>query len=496
MPAQPRHHTPRSDLPTRGGQVAAIARTKGRPLMPWQQRAVDVALEYDPETGLNRYGTVVLTVQRQAGKTTLVGGLADRACLSRPGGRAWITMQNGKTADGWMRNEHLPSLLPFGDPEANPRRSAYKRSLRAGEIGPVWKTLHSTFFTFPPKRDALHSKQADLVIVSEAWAIDPDTGAAIRQAARPTMATRRNAQLVVESTRGDDASLWFDGYYDLGVASLTNPSSRVCFIDYGIDDDADPEDLEAIAAAHPAYGLTVTHQALVDAREEFRASPTGDDVAGWARAYGNRASRTRETAIPAAVWSAAGRSGQPLPDRAGLAFDVTPGLERAALSAGWRAPLDLPAQDITAGDALVELLHVGPSTREFPELVASVARARGVPVIADRGSVGALEVMDALARNHEDVEQRITGMAEYAAACVGFERGIVDGTVHHFHDRDLDDAVAVATKRPLGDGAFGWGRKGAAGSIAELVAATLSVRAFDTLPAPLAKPVAVAGRRR
>ncbi|MBD3782451.1 MAG: hypothetical protein IE926_05755 [Micrococcales bacterium] len=455
---------------------------KGRPFLPWQQLAADVALEYDPATGVNRFGIIVLTVQRQAGKTTLVGVLADRTCLSRPGGRAWITMQNGKTADAWMRNEHLPSLLPFGDPENHPRKSGYRRSLRAGEIGPIWKGVHSTFFTFPPKHDALHSKQGDLIIVSEAWAIAPDQGAAIRQAARPTMSTRRNAQLVVESTRGDDSSLWFDGYYDLGVASLADPTSRVCFIDYGIEDDADAEDLDVIAAAHPAYGLTIDRQALVDAREEFRASPSGDDVAGWARAYGNRASRTRETAIPAAVWQAAGRAQIAKPARAGLALDVTPGGDRAALAAGWRAERDNHELEVRAGDAFVELLHADRATREFPALVARVAEARRVPVLADRASVGAMEVMDALARNHPRVEQHITTMSEYAAACVGWERGIRENTIHHFNDPDLDAAVALLTKRDLGDGAFGWGRKGAAGSIAEAVAATLAVRAFDTLP--------------
>ena len=80
---QPRHHTPRSDLPTRGGQVAKLSQAKGRPFMPWQQLAADVALEYDPDTGLNRYSTIVVTVQRQSGKTTWVGTLADHRCRAR-----------------------------------------------------------------------------------------------------------------------------------------------------------------------------------------------------------------------------------------------------------------------------------------------------------------------------------------------------------------------------------------------------------------------------
>ena len=99
MSAPPRHHTPRSDLPTRGHGVAAIARAKGRPFMPWQQLAADVSHEFDPATGLYRYGIVVVSVPRQSGKTKLEGDVADHRCLTKPRARVWVTMQNGKTDD-------------------------------------------------------------------------------------------------------------------------------------------------------------------------------------------------------------------------------------------------------------------------------------------------------------------------------------------------------------------------------------------------------------
>jgi hypothetical protein len=439
--------------------------------MPWQRDAVDVMLEYDPATGLYRYGTIILTVPRQAGKTTLIGTLADHRCISRPNARAWITMQNGKTADSWMRNEHLPSLSRLGDPDS--KRSPYRQSLRAGEIGPIWRRLNSTFFTFPPKRDALHSKQSDLAIISEAWAHSAEVGADIRQAIRPTMLTRRNAQLVVESTLGDDSSVFLDGYYDLGVESLTNPATRVCFIDYGIPDDADPEDLDVIAAHHPAFGHTVNMQALVDAREDFRADPALGGASGWARAYGNRATRSRETAIPASAWTTAARPRVDVPERAGVGLDATPSGARVAVGLGWRDD----------DQAFGELAYAGPPSRETPAMIVDLCRRNASPLVVDRGALGALELVDAVSRQRGAPEVVFLNMGEYAAACGVLYRGVLDDTWHHFNDPDLTAAAEIATKRDLGDGGFGWGRKTSAGSIAELGAVTVALKAADRLPA-------------
>ena len=153
-------------MPTRGDGVDVIARAKRAPQMHWQRRANDVALEYDPGTGLYLYDIVVESVPRQSGKTKSEGDVADHRCLSRPRARVWITMQNGKTVDSWMRSEHFASLAAaraFGVPGTKTAR--YEVSRRAGEVGVLWPALGSSFLTFPPKRDALHSKQSDLVMV-------------------------------------------------------------------------------------------------------------------------------------------------------------------------------------------------------------------------------------------------------------------------------------------------------------------------------------------
>lgn len=476
----PRHHTPRSDRPTRGGQIAAVAAAKGRAFMPWQRRAADVAFEYDPETGQFVYGTIVLTVPRQAGKTTWVGAAADHRCIRRPGSRVWITFQTGKMADSWMRNEHLPSLRPIGDPKS--ARSPYSQSLRAGETGPMWRN-GSQFFTFPPLRDALHSKQSDLAIISEAWALTPEQGSDVRQAIRPTMLTRSRpgllgAQLIVDSTVGDDGSTFLDGYIDLGIASLARPGSRVCIIDYGIPDDADPEDLDVIAAHHPAYGHTVTRQALLDAREEFEADPELGGSAGFARAYGNRSTRTRTAAFPAGVWERCGTELVDQPDRAGLAFDVSALDSDVGVTFSWRA------QDSAGRSRLfVESVKCPADLDAAATFIVALAKRRGrVPIGYDTGSPATLDLADKIARRRAGVKLIGLPPAEFATACHRLDRAVATGELGHFRQADLDADVQNAARRPIRDAGFGWGRKASSGSISRLVAATVAVKMFDDLP--------------
>lgn len=476
MTAEPRAHTPRNlARPTNGPGAALIGEAKGRPWMPWQRRAADVILELDPETGHYWYDVFVVTVQRQSGKTTVEGDLADHRCLTTRRGRAWITMQNGKTVDSWMREEHFGSLEQaeiFGRPGG--KECAYSLSRRAGEVGVRWGLTSSTFLTFPPKRDALHSKQSDLALVDEAWVHNAEAGADLRQAIRPTMLTRKGAQLGVLSTLGDDTSAYLDSYVDLARASLGNPDARVCLVDYGIGDDDDPEDLEVIAAAHPAYGHTVTMEGLEVARAEF-----GADVAGWARAYGNRATRSRVAAFPPEVWAAAARGQRAIPDRAGIGLDVTPAGDRAGITAAWRED---------DGEAYTEVLYAGPSGRETKAALIALARTRRVPLVADRGSFGAMDLLEAVERDAPDVETQRLSMGQYAAACATYDRGIREDSVHHANDPDLNAAVAVATRRDLGDGGWGWGRKGSTGSICELVSGTVALKAWAMLPPPVERP--------
>lgn len=483
MTTPPRLHTPRDpSRPTRGRQVADLARARGRALMPWQARAADVALEIDPATGLYRYGIVVMTVPRQAGKTLLESVVADHRCLTIRRGRVWLTMQTGKDAAAWMRDEHFPALADF-TPPARPGRAGgrWREDRRAGSEGAVW-TNGSTFRIFAPTRDALHSKQSDLVFVDEAWAHNRETGAALRQAIRPTMNTRPGSQLWIVSTRGDDASDYLNDYLDMAEESLGDPHSRVCLIDYGIPEGADPTDLDVIAAHHPAYGYTIDRPALADAYADFISDPE-QGIDGWARAYGNRATRTRRAAIPGHIWTPHGTDPLDLtPDRPGLAIDVgtdpTAG-PRVSIGAAWR---DAEAR------AHLRLLTQAPPTRATVDLLALLARTHATPLGYDPTCPGILDLTDALTTHHPDIDLAPQASAHYAGACVSLDRQAHAGSIRHAAQPELDQAVAVAVTRRMLDGGYGWHRVGSPGDISPLVAVTIALRVHDTLPPAPTKP--------
>jgi hypothetical protein len=492
--AEPRFHTPRSGRETRGGQVQLIAQAKGRPLMPWQCDAVDVTHEVDPATGENWFDTVVVTVQRQAGKTKLIGDVADHTCMTKRGARTWFTQQTGKHASTWMREEHFLALAEAAPllGEEGTAACRYRLSRRAGTEGVAWKATGGTFYAFPPNRDAMHSKQSDKTFVDEAWAFDAEQGAELRQAIRPTMNTRPGAQLWVVSAAGDAASAYLDENLARARLLVNDPASRICLIDYGLREDEDPEDLDTVLRRHPAYGYTITRHAIEAAREDFRTDP-----GGWARAYANIPTKARDQLWPDQVWTECGAGLAPVPERYGVAFDVTPLGDRAAVAAAWR-----DHQHHAIGQ-LVETFANG-QLRELPELLIQLASSRRAPIDYDPRSPGVLDVVDAVAKTlaqpearrlRDLVELRAVPVANYAAACVSLSKAVFAREFHHSHQAELTEATQNATTSTALDGGFCWARKRSSGSIAELVAVTLAVRAFDTLPPAKRKPRASAGRR-
>jgi phage terminase large subunit-like protein len=492
--ATPRFHTPRSSRDTRGPQVDLVAQRKGKPLMPWQHDALEVALEVDPDTGENWFDTVLVTVQRQSGKTKLIGDVADHTCMTKRGARTWFTQQTGKHASTWMREEHFLALAEAAPllGEEGTAACRYTLSRRAGTEGVAWKATGGTFYAFPPNRDAMHSKQSDKTFVDEAWAFDAEQGAELRQAIRATFNTRPGAQLWVVSAAGDANSAYLDEYLARARLLVNDPTSRICLVDYGLRDDEDPEDLDVILRRHPAYGYTITRQAIEAARVDF-----ANDPGGWARAYANIPTKARDSLWPDNVWTECGEGLVPVPERYGVAFDVTPMGDTAAVAAAWRDHRH------HAIGQLVETFVDG-NLRELPELLIQLGSSRRAPIDYDPRSPGVLGVVDAVAKQLAEpenrrlrdlVELRAVPVANYAAACVQLSKAVFAREFHHGHQAELTEATQNATTSSAMDGGFCWARKKSTGSIAELVAVTLAVRAFDTLPAPRRKPVASAGRR-
>lgn len=489
MTAAPRYATARSpERPTYGPAIGKLAAAQGTPLMPWQQLVADVAHELLPD-GSWAYRLVIITVQRQAGKTTLLGPTNLHRAATRKRAKCWLTAQSRQDARDTMMDV---VARVTGSPLAglfDARRSNGSEGLTCAATG-------STFRVFAPSEDALHGKANELVAVDEGWAFDAAQGAALEQAILPTFTTT-GGQLWLVSTAGHGRSTWLREYVERGRAAVeAGRREGIAYFEWALDPehastvaegvgpDVDPaaraRAVELVLAAHPAAGITLRPDALVGAMD---AMSPGE----FLRAYGNVWTAAADRAIAAHLWAACSNTvpwTPPQPGLLALAFDVAADRRDGAIVAAWRdtdtGPVRLDVVDAHPGDSWLV-----PRLREL--------HARWRPQAIGYDQVGpALDVADQLQRG--GIELRPTNAREYAAACAGFLSAVTNSQLVHRDQVALDEAVAAAATRPMGDGAWAWSRRSSSATIAPLVAATVAAWTYDHRPAPPVRPVVASSR--
>lgn len=486
-PVPARYATRRTETRlTYGPQVAKVAEALGTPLMPWQRQVLDVALEVLPD-GSWAYRTVVVTVPRQAGKTTLAGPMHLHRALTRDRPTYFTAQSRQDARDTWLevvkrfRRSPMTSLAKVR--ESNGSEAV---TFRGG----------GTFRIFAPSEDALHGKANELVTVDEPWAMKGEQGPALEQAILPTFTTT-GGQLVLISTAGTAESTWLRRYVDRGRESVEQDRRDglayfewsleppdAALVAAGLDPDAGPDDraraFEVVLAAHPANGTTVDRGALEQALDIMTPGQ-------FLRAYGNVWTATADRVIPEHLWTACTAAGPwtpPDPGRVALAFDVSVDRGEAAIAAAWR--------DSDTGPLRLDVIDRHPGDAWLPGRLRELA-ATWRPLAIGYDKAGpARDVADELTRG--GLELQGTNTTEYVAACAAFLAAVRNGRMTHPGRGALDDAVAAAATSALGDG-WAWSRRTSAASIAPLTAATLAGWTYDHRPAPAARPVIIAARR-
>lgn len=458
----PRYATPRNpSRPTDAIYGQAIAAAMGRPWMPYQLAAAEVAGELLPDGGY-AYPVVIVTWPRQAAKTTTAYDLA----LGR--GRAYRDYRcRYSTHKGTLTSDR------FVDWFLELERARLDRYLKLrhsrGTEAIVWRRRGSYFQAFPARDGALRSAALDMVVVDEAQEHDDVLGEALKRTITPTFSTRRRRQLWVIFTAGTDASTYAAGYLRKGRAGLPG----YCLIDYGCPDGVDPLDRDLWHTWHPglAHGLTDL-QALDLALAEGEAS--------FIREYGNIWTRTAAgRVIPEDDWAAVQFDELERPGRACLGVDASPDRSTAVIACTW----DDDESEILEGD-----LDLGAAAGA----VIDYARALDASVAIDSiGPVGTIR--DALERDGRLGDRLlVTRTQDVANAAADLLDAVKARTCRILRDPILDAAVEAADIRALGDGGFAWSRKTSAAPIAALVALCAARWGHARLPAPLRKPVAVA----
>jgi Terminase large subunit, T4likevirus-type, N-terminal len=440
-----------------GPLFARIAEAFGQPLMPWQRQVADVGLEL-LEDGRPAYREVIISVPRQNGKTTLIlAWEVDRALMWGRRQRIIYSAQTGRDAREKLLEDQVPII--HGDPEGSgPFSPAIRKVDKTNGGEAIVFKGGSRISVVASSESAGHGKTIGLGVVDEAF---DDVDNRREQALSPAMRTVRDAQLIVASTMGTDASIYLNRKVETGrlIAEQDRDDARVCYFEWSAPDDADIADPAVWAACTPALGYTVDLDTIRAEYESNLATP------GEFKRFGlNQRTASDERIIPLAAWNGV-CSPDVIPDgRAVFAIDSNP--ERSWSSIA-----------LADTEGRVELIENDRGTGWLVARSQQLAQKWGTSVAVDpNGPAGSL-IPDLKTGGVRVIE---VGGREFTKACGQFYDAVLGRQVHVRVDGRLDGAVAAAKKKPAGD-AWVWARKGLS-DISPLVAATIALYAAKTAP--------------
>lgn len=455
----PRNITPRNtDLPTDGDKVAAVSTLLGRTLIPWQRLAADIAGEYEiDDQGRKVYvhPRVIITVPRQAGKTTLDQARHVRSMMLAPNRVSYYIAQRGKDS-----NANFKKLVDTLD--RSPLRKLVKQVKRGAGDTVLRFTNGSEFRPSPPVLDEGHGMQSDLVTLDEIWALSEDQGNGLMQAFLPTFITRlaltgQQPQLVLMSTEGTADSTFFNTI--LSDCRHGRIPKEWAFIDFGLPFDQDPEDLEAVWKYHPGAGHLFTRKQLARFRQEFK-----NDPAGWRRAFCNiRDDGATERVYTQDIWEQAQSQHIDTSKLHDIALGVAVDIDQASTS--------IAIAGITQDNQVhATLLEQIPGAWIAPDTVQAYADQYQCQVYADRKGPAAT-LVDTLNDSVQFAELAPNDIASTGPALLEMLRA---SSITIASNTNLDLAASVAVRRWSGD-AWYLDRRNSPGDISPIEALQLAV---------------------
>lgn len=444
-----------STMPTPGAshELAAcqlVARMLGTPLLPWQEWTCRLATERRlDDTRRYRWPMFLLTVPRQAGKTTVVRVILLVRAILYTGRRSFYTAQTGKDAtERWA--DLCAAVMRRGCPLAP--YATLRRA--AGSARLTITATDSRLAPFAPTPESLHGYTPHDVAVDELFAFTDAEGADLEGAIIPAQLTLPDRQLLMLSTAGNRSSTYLRRKVDEGRAAAEVGESDLAYIEWSMPEGADPYSPDTWSF-HPAYGLT---QQVEDFQIAAQQLPPGE----WLRAMMNVWSESSEPLFDMGAYDAC-RVDELSPVALGstvVGVGVDPGRSRAALVAAW------PLSSTTGSRIGVKLLRTG----TVPDVEAYLRQLAGAEP-ADRpvvyGTAGAQQVrstLDELVRHigpyavTKDVHARRVvelDSREWSLASAQLHSAIVEGRLAH----ELDDGatklrtgIAGALAKPAADG--------------------------------------------
>lgn len=405
-------------------------------------------------------GGIVLSIPRQVGKTFLVGMIVIAICVLFPGTLVLWTAHHNKTTtktfqtiQGYVRRKRIA-------PHLKPNRSQGIRTAN-GEQEIEFRNGSKIMFGAREFGFGRGFDQVDVEVFDEAQKLS--------EGALEDMVPATN-----QSTLEGGALLFFMGtpprpedkgeeFTNRRSKALEGRTKDMVYVEFSADPDADSDDRVQWAKANPSF----PHRTPVEAMERMREQLTDDDsFRREALGIWDPVDSTR--VIDEDSWGKVADAASMAVERLTLAIDVPP--ERSVASVAlagqrpdgrWHVELDEQKRGV---DWVI------------PWVKARVERNRLHAVVVDEMSGLVEKRRD---RNYlvgTDIEVTLAAAEgrDMAIACAKFFDAVMDESLRHTDQPQVNVALSVARKRPL-SGGWAWNRKDAASDITPIVAMTLAL---------------------
>lgn len=394
-----------------------------------QHLVADVVGEILPN-GLPAFREAVVTIMRQQGKTTLLLAHAVERCTLRGKvQKVAYTAQTGSDARKKLLDDQVPIL------DASPFAGQYKVNRANDNVAIAWRN-GSRIDVIASSASSGHGKIVDLAELDEAF---DDVDDRRELALLPAMITRPDAQLLIVSAMGTDASAYLNRKVEIGrAAAIEGLTSGIAYFEYAIPEDEDIDDPTVWRRYIPALDFTITEKVLAHARltmsdGEFR------------RAFGNQRTRSFERIIPEITWRLVQTSSVSPGDPLTFGVEVSPDRDWAAI--------------VSVGDGggrpTLEIIDYRPGTGwAVPRLKQLTSVHGGRAALEERGPAGAL--LTGLRDERVEVVELSSGDTTQAAGQL--YDAVADQSVWVRSDERFETALSAAAKQPVAD-AWRFGRK-------------------------------------
>lgn len=437
-------------------RIVAKCAEMGVSFDPWQQGIGSIAL------GKRRNGKyaatvggVVMSIPRQVGKTFLVGMIIIALCVIFPGFTALWTAHRTRTAS--MTFASMQAMVK--KKKIWPHVDAIRTSNGEQEI----RFKNGSIIMFGAREQGFGRgfDKVDAEIFDEAQILS--------EKALEDMVPAAN-----QSTQEAGALLFFMGtpprpgdpgeeFSNRRSKALSGKAKNIVYVEFAADPQADPDDREQWAKANPSF----PHRTPVESMERMRENLTDDD-SFKREALGIWEAEDSARVIDEDSWNLVADPASMAIERLSLAIDVPPsrGISSVALAGlradgRWHVELD----DSRKGVDWV-----------IPWVVARASKNRLHSVVVDEmsGLVERRRDRNYLIGTDVLVTLAAAEGRDMAIACAKFYDGVIDRSVVHTDQPQVNVALSLARKRPLAGG-WAWNRKDAASDITPIVAQTLAL---------------------